>query len=48
MTTRTLTISIEVSDSEYEYLVNLADTKDYSVESLLVDCIGHTFGLTGN
>lgn len=47
MTTKTLTITIDLSDSEYQELTQIADRNDLSLETLLVEVINDKFGLTG-
>lgn len=44
---KVLTLTIELSDSEYQELVQIADHKDLSLETMLVEIINDKFGITG-
>lgn len=42
---KVVTLEIHLSDSEYEVLTEIAEQKDFTVESLMVDCLINKFGL---
>ncbi len=47
MATKALTITVELSDSELEEITSIADSRDLSIESLLIEAITDKFDLTG-
>lgn len=44
---KVITLEVYLSDCEYEELAEIADRKDLTVESLMVDCLNNKFGLVG-